>query len=198
MELFEKIDDTLSKGLRANVVISGISCSGKTTLADSIYKHYKTNPYKEIVSIIPQDEYFKDLREIPRSRFGYLTDSIDAFFVKEYEHDVRYLLQYDAVRIPQYDIANNRRTQERKHIWNNPINVFEGLHTLQILRSIPGTIKVYVATDADVCLQRRIARDTLKYGVPEERIREYWEQCIIPMSEKFIYPQKALADIIIQ
>lgn len=198
MELFERIDDTLSKGLRANVVISGITCSGKTTLANLIYKHYKTNRYKEIVSMVPQDEYFKDLPEIPRSKFGYLTDSIDAFCVREYEHDVRYLLQYDAVRIPQYDIANNRRTQERKHIWNNPINVFEGLHTLHILKSIPGTIKVYVDTDADVCLQRRVARDTSKYGVPEKRIREYWEECIIPMSEKFIYPQKALADIIIK
>lgn len=197
MNLFERIDNNLSKGLRANVVISGMTCSGKTTLAKSIYKRYKTNPYKELVSIIPQDEYFKDLNQIPRSRFGYLMDSIDAFFVHEYLHDVLFLLQFDAVRIPQYDIANNRRTSQTKHIWNNDINIFEGLHALQILKSIPGTIKVFVDTDEDTCLQRRIDRDTSKYGVPKERIMEYWNECIIPLSEKYILPQKALADIII-
>ena len=197
MELLERLDYNVSRGVKSNVVISGISCSGKSTLANAIYKRYKTNPYREIVSIIPQDEYFKDLNQIPRSRVGYLMDSMDAFCVDEYFHDILFLLQYDAVRIPQYDIANNRRTSQRKHIWNNDINVFEGLHTLHILKSIPNTIKVYVDTDANTCLQRRIERDTSKYGVPKERIIEYWNECIIPLSEKYILPQKALADTMI-
>ena len=132
MELLERLDYNVSRGVKSNVVISGISCSGKSTLANTIYKRYKTNPYREIVSIIPQDEYFKDLNQIPRSSFGYLMDSMDAFCVDEYFHDILFLLQYDAVRIPQYDIANNRRTSKQKHIWNNDINVFEGLHTLHI------------------------------------------------------------------
>ena len=197
MELFERIDETLRNGSRANVVISGITCSGKSTLANLICKRYNVAPYKDAVSIMPQDEYFKDLKDIPKSRFGALLDSTDAFHTDEYERDVQCLLQHGSVLIPQYNVANNVRTPVKKQIQSNQINVFEGLHTISILKNIPDTIKVFVDTPPRVCLQRRIDRDTSKYGIPENRVREFWEDVIMPLSFRFVYPQKLLADIVL-
>ena len=82
MDLFKTIDERLKNGLRANVVISGITCSGKSTLASLICKRYSEAPYEDAVSIIPQDEYFKDFKDVPKSRFGSLIDSIDAVVEK--------------------------------------------------------------------------------------------------------------------
>ncbi len=194
MNVYEEIKEHLLSHNTVNVVIAGITCSGKTTLANNIRKYFSD---KYAVAIVSQDDYFKNLSDIPRVREGYLTDSIDAFHVTEFKYDVQLLLQNGVVIMPKYDVATNTRIAKSKIVRAGNINVFEGLHTIHLLKDLDNCINIFVDTGSEVCLDRRIARDSLKFGVSETRIREYWHDCIKPMCEKFIFPQKAYADIII-
>jgi len=195
MNINEEIRKALKKYGRVNVIISGTSCAGKTTLATGINAYYRSEYSTKIIS---QDDYFKNLSDIPRSLDGYLTDSIEAFHTTEFKRDVELLQRIGFVLMPYYDISTNMRTPQRKRVTIGDINVFEGLHTIQLLRNLNKSIKIYIDTDIETCLQRRIERDTSKYGIPEKRIREHWKDCILPMCEKYIYPQKEIADIIIK
>jgi len=194
MNVYEEMEKHLQSHSTANIVIAGITCSGKTTLANAIRKYFSN---KYAVAIVSQDDYFKNLPDIPRVREGYLTDSIDAFHTTEFKHDVQQLLQNGVVIMPRYDVATNTRIAKSKIVRAGEMNVFEGLHTIHLLRELEDCITIFVDTEMETCLERRIARDTSKFGVPETRIRQYWDDCIKPMSERFILPQKAFADIVI-
>lgn len=178
-----------------NIVIAGVSCSGKTTFANELRKLFPRIPH---IPIIAQDDYFKNLSDVPRVSQGYLMDSIEAFHIEEFKQDVQTLIENGVVMMPKYDIATNTRISKNKIVRAGKINVFEGLHTIKLLGDLEHCIKFFIDTDMDTCLERRIARDTSKYGIPERRVRQYWEDCIKPMSEKFILPQKEAADFIIR
>ena len=194
MNVYEEIEKHLQSHSMVNIVIAGITCSGKTTLANAI-REFFSNKYA--IAIVSQDDYFKNLPDIPRTREGYLTDSIDAFWTAEFKHDVQQLLQNGVVTMPRYDVATNTRIAKSKIVRVGKVNVFEGLHTIHLLKDLDDCINVFVDTEIETCLERRIARDTSKFGVPEARIRHYWDDCIKPMCEIFIFPQKVYADIII-
>ncbi len=193
MEIYDEIRKFVETHNTANVVIAGQSCSGKTTLANRIREHFNG---KYSVSIISQDDYFKDLRDIPIAGGNYLMDVPEAFWIEEFLNDVHLLFNYGNVNMPNYDISTNSRVNKNKVILSSEINVFEGLHTIQIFNGLRNSISIFVDTDSDTCLKRRIERDSTKFGIPEKRIREYWNECIQPMSKRFIFPQKFYADII--
>ena len=194
MNVYKEIEKHLQNHNMVNIAIAGITCSGKTTLANAIRKYFAD---KYAVAVVSQDDYFKNLHDIPRAREGYLTDSIDAFCTVEFKKDVQQLLQNGVVTMPIYDIATNTRVAKSKIVRVGKVNVFEGLHTIHLLKELDDCINVFVDTEIETCLERRIARDTSKFGIPEARIRQYWNECIKPMSEKFIFSQKEYADIII-
>lgn len=194
MNIKEEITKKALNDATVNVVIAGITCSGKTTLANEI-RDYFSDRYS--VTLVAQDDYFKNLPDIPRGREGYLTDSIEAFFIDEFKNDVQKLLTNGVAIMPKYDIATNTRVSKNKIVMVGKINVFEGLHTIQFLGKLDNCIKIFVDTNNEICLKRRIARDTSKFGVPEVRIRQYWNECVQPMSQRFILPQKDMADITI-
>lgn len=194
MEIIQEIDYYLKSHPRVNILIAGSSCSGKTTLANKLFECLSK---RYTVTIISQDDYFKDILDIPKIRKGYLMDSINAFHTDEFKNDVHELLTGNVVKMPIYDIATNTRLSKEKIVKPSTINIFEGLHTINLLDNIDNCLKVYLDTDIDICLKRRIQRDTVKYGVPEEIIKSNWDECIIPMFKSYILPQKEYADIII-
>lgn len=194
MVTFDMIKNHLLVYGSVNVIIAGQTCSGKTTLAKEI-RDYFSDKYS--VAIISQDDYFKNLEDIPHSPGGYLTDSIDAFHIKEFRDDVHELLKNSTVAMPNYDIATNTRIDKKKMVSSGDINIFEGLHTITLLYDITNCINIFIDTDVDICLKRRIARDTSKYGIPEYVIRPYWNRCIMPMCEKYVFPQLEYADVTI-
>lgn len=194
MELMQEIDDYLKIHPRVNILIAGSSCSGKTTLANKIFKCLSN---KYTVTIISQDDYFKDILYIPKIRKGYLIDSINAFHIDEFKTDVHELLTGNVVKMPRYDIATNTRMSKDKIVKLSRINIFEGLHVISLLDNIDNCLKIYLDTNIDICLKRRIDRDSVKYGIPGEIIKSNWDQCIIPMFKLYILPQKEYADIII-
>jgi len=195
MSVFQEIDKFVITHNTANVIIAGQSCSGKTTLANNIREYFDG---KYSVTIISQDDYFKNLHDIPIVYEGYLMDVPDAFWIDEFKHDMHLLLQYGIVNMPNYDIASNTRLNKNKVVHYGKINVIEGLHTIHIFRLLRKSISIFLDTDSDTCLKRRITRDTQSFGIPEKRVREYWNECIQPMSERFIYSQKHFANIILR
>lgn len=194
MNVKEQINEYLLNHETVNVVIAGITCSGKTTLANEI-KEYFTGKYP--VTIISQDDYFKNLCDIPRSREGYLTDSIEAFHTKEFKNDVQKLLQNGVTTMPRYDVDTNTRMNKNKIVRSSKINIYEGLHTITLLKELNNCIKIFVDTDINTCLNRRIQRDRAKYKIPQERVRQYFNDCIKPMCEKYIFEQRNSANIVI-
>lgn len=193
MDIYQKISNFLETHHTANIVIAGQTCSGKTTLAKKIHEHFSE---RYSASIISQDDYFKNLCDIPVAFGCYLMEVPEAFCVEEFKSDVRLLLQYGHVKMPVYDIATNTRVSKDKTVQSSQINIFEGLHTIHILDNLENSISIFVDTDSTTCLERRIARDSKNFSIPEIRIREYWNDCIQPMSERFVLPQKYYADVI--
>ena len=193
--LISYIELKLCQNKPVNIIIAGPTCSGKTTLAKKIKKAFP----KRKVAIISQDSYFKDLSEIPhKPRSGYLTDSIYAFDDRRFRSDAFELINKGKVLIPKYDVSNNKRVSEKgKSIVKGDINIFEGLHAITILEHFPNSINVYLSTSLETCLQRRIKRDTENYQIPVYRIREYFQECVIPMYELYIKRQKNKADYIL-
>lgn len=192
MNIEEIIQKKLKELTYLNIIIAGYTCSGKTTESNNI-----KNIFGSSVSLLPQDNYFKNLSDIPRNKNGYLMDSINAFFASEYEQDIETLLSNDQVYIPNYDIRNNKRLNKSILVEKGRINVFEGLHTIALLKNLKNKLTIFMDTSASTCLERRIRRDIDSYGINEDDIRKYFELCILPLSTTYIDPQKEMADLII-
>lgn len=194
MNIFEEISKYLNHHETVNIIISGVSCSGKSILAKKLQKHFGEQ-YQ--VTVVQQDEYFKNLSDIPRIPKGYLTDSIEAFHSEEFKNDVQKLLDEKVAIMPKYNIATNTRISKNKIVRKGKINIFEGLHTINLLKDLEDSIKIFVDTDINTCIKRRIDRDTTNFNIPKEIIIRHWNNCIQPMNEKYILPQKELANIIL-
>ena len=175
-----------------NIVIAGATCSGKSTLALEL-----SNTYSD-VCIMPQDNYFKDLKDIPIYRDRYLMDSLNSFHYDEYYQDSNELISNSQVLIPRYDINENKRISKDLLILKKNLIIFEGLHAISILSSIPDSLKIYLDIDLDTCLARRIKRDSAEYGILPEVIEEHFKATIIPMYNEYIRKQKEKADIVIR
>ena len=170
-----------------NIVISGMSCSGKSTFANEIENslHFE------------EDWYFKDKKDIPFLKSGYLFDSINSFYVNEIKNDVSKLLRDGSVYVPNYDVIGNRRVDKNRIVYSKKLNVFEGLHMINILSFLNDSFSIFIDTDLDLCLKRRILRDR-KYGIDEDEIIRYFNEVMIPMYECYILPQKYCCDYVVR
>ena len=195
VKITETIRQRIKRDGTVNVIIAGATCSGKSTLSDMLVKVFND---EVTVAVVRQDDYFKDLSEMPKIAKGFLTDSINAFHSQEFRQDVDLLLTTGKIVIPQYDVSQNLRIAKDKQITSGDIIIFEGLHTISLLRGIEKSISIYIDTPLEICLERRVARDTGLYGIPENRIRENFTECIIPMYRSYIAPQMKMADIVIE
>jgi uridine kinase len=194
MEILEVINKELKEKKALNIIISGCTCSGKTTLAvklkESLQKDY-------MISTIQQDNYYKNLNDIPKNSNGFLTDSINAFECYEFIKDVRQLLTNGGAFVPRYDITANQRISKDIYISKGDINIFEGLHTIKLLKEIKTSLLIFLDVSFETCLQRRIKRDTSLYGIEPNRVKEYFNRCIKPLTEDYVLPQRDVADVII-
>ncbi len=175
-----------------NIVIAGMTCSGKSTLANLIATKFSN------VTILREDDYMKDLKDIPHLRNYYLLDLPRAYETEEYLNDSLTLIREGQILYPTYDVRNNQRISKTEIKVRGDINVFEGLHTIDTLASIPGTLKIFMDIPLDICLQRRIARDTKEYGLSEDYIKRYFKEIIESIYWSHISKQKAASDIVIE
>jgi uridine kinase len=191
--IIEKIRQLAAEQGELNVVIAGLTCSGKSTLAQRI----QSSLDDFTVTVIHQDDYYRNLSNIPSLNGGYLVDSINAFCRREFAEDARHLLTNGEVLLPRYFLDGNIRLAKDVPIMRGQVNVFEGLHAITLLAGLDNTLKVFVDTPVETCLARRIKRDTER-GIPETAIRQYFDERMLPMAKLYILPQKTMADVVVK
>ncbi|MEK8128439.1 uridine kinase [Paenibacillus filicis] len=176
--------------------IAGGTGSGKTTVARSVIDRLGRNK----VTFISQDNYYKDhahLSLIERESINY--DHPLAFDNELlYEH-LQQLREQRSIQVPVYDFSNHARSvTEKLDLQPNKIVIIEGLHVLsdEQLRGMLD-IKVFVDTDPDVRILRRVLRDIHDRGRSIQSIHDQYLNTVKPMHEAFIEPSKKYADIII-
>lgn len=175
--------------------IAGGTASGKTTVGNTILDAVGASQ----VAYLAHDAYYKDMSHLPleeRARLNYdHPQSLETDLLVEH---VETLLEGQPVEIPIYDFTEHRRTAETEHVRPCPIILVEGIlvFTHRQLRELMD-IKVYVDTDPDVRLIRRLVRDIEERGRSLESIIKQYLETVRPMHLEFVEPSKRYADVII-
>ena len=175
--------------------IAGGTGSGKTTLANRLVESFGGDE----VSILRHDNYYKRHDDMPyedRCKLNY--DHPDAFDTQLlYEH-IRALKDGKAIQMPVYDYTVHNRSDETVGVNPAPVIVLEGIMIFAERRLCDlMDIKVFVDTDADVRILRRIIRDVNQRGRSLDSVIDQYLTTVKPMHEQFVEPSKRRADIII-
>ncbi len=175
--------------------IAGGTGSGKTTVANAIVNAVG----KEHVAYIPHDAYYKDLNELPPNQRAAINydhpNSLDTELMIAH---IRVLKEGQGIELPIYDFTNHSRTDETIPIKPNPVILVEGILIFSdpVLRELCD-VKIFVDTDADIRLIRRVRRDITERGRTTESVLTQYESTVRPMHLEFVEPSKRYADIII-
>ena len=175
--------------------IAGGSGSGKTTLAIRLKERFG----EDEVRLISHDSYYKRHDELPfaeRCKLNY--DHPDAFDNDLLIEHLRELKAGRAIDCPVYDYADHNRSSEVQHIEPAPVLIVEGILPLaepELCKLFD--YKIYVDTDADVRILRRILRDVKERGRSLESVVNQYLTTVKPMHEMYVEPSKRSADIII-
>ncbi|MCM3786457.1 uridine kinase [Neobacillus mesonae] len=176
--------------------IAGGTGSGKTTVARSVIERLGSSK----VTFISQDNYYKDQAHLSLSERE-LTN-YDHPFAFDNELLIEHLAALrngQTVHAPVYDFTiHARSSSETVELHSNNIVMIEGLHVLsdEKLREMLD-IKVFVDSDPDVRILRRVVRDIEERGRTIQSINQQYLATVKPMHEAFIEPSKKYADIII-
>lgn len=175
--------------------IAGGTGSGKTTVTEAVVEAVGSN----YVALLPMDNYYKANTYLPleeRQKLNY--DHPEVFDMDLYLGDVRRLLSWQRVQMPQYSFKEYTRRAETVLVKPAPVVVLEGIMVLvdASLRELMD-LKVFVDADPDVRFIRRLERDLAERGRSVQSVvKQYLEQ-VRPMHLSFVEPSKRYADVII-
>ena len=176
------------------VGIAGGTASGKTTIVRKIKETFGDD-----IAVINHDSYYKahdDLSYEDRSRLNY--DHPASFDTDLMIADVQKLKDNIEIDMPVYDYTIHNRSDATIHVVPKRVIILEGILILEskALRDLMD-IKVFVDTDADERLMRRIRRDMQERARSIDSILTQYRETVKPMHEQFVEPSKKYADIII-
>lgn len=174
--------------------VTGGSGSGKSTVARNVIE--TVGP--EQVTYIQQDSYYKDLGHLPfevRSQLNF--DHPDAFDNQLFVQHLAALKKGQAVEQPLYEFKSFTRTGS-KTVEPRKVILVEGILVLaeQEIRDLLD-IKIYVDTDADIRIIRRLKRDVLERGRSLEFVLQQYLETVRPMHQQYLEPTRRFADIVI-
>ena len=175
--------------------VAGGTGSGKTTVARAILDAVG----EERIALIEQDSYYRDVDW--RSETELLQHNFDHPSAIDDELLISHLAALKAghpVEVPIYDFVRHRRTARTKRVEPQPVILLEGI----LIFVEPGLrelldFKIYVDTDADLRLIRRLGRDMAERGRTVQDVLRQYLQTVRPMHLEFVEPSKRWADIII-
>ena len=175
--------------------IAGGSGSGKTTVTNAIMKNLEGHS----VALLAQDYYYKDQSHLTfEERLETNYDHPFAFDNDLLIHNLKDLRNGKPVEVPTYDYSQHTRSKETIAFDPKDVIIVEGIFALEnnTLRDMMD-VKIYVDTDADLRILRRLTRDTKERGRTMESVINQYLNVVRPMHEQFIEPTKKHADIII-
>ena len=180
-----------------NILVIGIAGgtgSGKTTLMNNLIK-----TFQEDVTILSHDNYYKrhdDLTYEERCLLNY--DEPAALETDLMAQHLELLRQGQAIDCPVYDFTQHNRSDETIRIEPRKVIIVEGILIFenQPLRDLMD-IRIFVDTDSDVRLCRRIKRDVNKRGRSLESVLTQYQETVKPMHEMYVEPSKKYANIIV-
>lgn len=174
--------------------IAGGSGSGKSTLIKMLAERFGSD-----VCVINHDDYYKKqvgLTYEERSKTNY--DHPDAFDTDLFVEHLKKLKKGESIVCPVYDYTIHNRSDETKIISPAKVLLIDGILILadRRLRELMD-IKIFVDTDADVRILRRITRDVNERQRTLESVISQYLTTVKPMHEAFVEPSKKYADIIV-
>jgi len=175
--------------------IAGGTGSGKTTIAQKLVA--SVPPGSSVV--IDHDAYYRDRSALPRDeRESINYDHPDAIETELLVQHLATLRAGRPVEIPQYDFREHARRAETRAVAPAPVIVVEGILVLadERLRAHMD-LKLFVDTDADIRLMRRLQRDIEERGRSFAQVRAQYDATVRPMHLAFVEPSKRFADLII-
>ena len=180
-----------------NILVIGIAGgtgSGKTTLMKNLIEKFGDN-----VTVISHDNYYKrhdDLTYEQRCQLNY--DEPAALETDLMARHLEQLRRGETIDCPVYDFTIHNRSDETVRIVPKKVIIVEGILIFEdkALRELMD-IRIFVDTDADVRLCRRIKRDVNKRGRTLESVLTQYQETVKPMHEKYVEPSKKFADIIV-
>ena len=174
--------------------IAGGTGSGKTTLAKNIVSHFG-----EQITLICHDDYYKahdELSYSERERLNY--DHPDAFDTPLLISHLEALRRGEPIEAPVYDYTVHNRSKSTRTVTPTRVVLLEGILIFDSpeIRELLD-MKIFVDTDADVRILRRILRDVRERGRTMESVVSQYLTTVKPMHEAFVEPSKKHADIIV-
>ncbi len=180
-----------------NVIVIGIAGgtgSGKSTMINNIKKQFSDE-----VTMLSHDFYYKAHNDMSyEERCGLNYDHPDAFDTDLMIEHIRKLKEWKEIERPVYDFTIHNRVEETVRVKPSKVVVVEGILIFENQELLDlFDIKVFVDTDADVRIIRRILRDVQERGRTLESVVTQYLTTVKLMHEQFVEPSKKNADIIV-
>ncbi len=175
--------------------IAGGSGSGKTTVAQEILQ--RVGPDR--IAYIQHNSYYKDLTGLPPAQRAEVNfDHPNSLETELLISHIEQLRAGQPIEVPIYDFSNHSRTDKSFTVNPRGVIVVEGIliFTDLTLRSL-FDVKIFVDTDADIRLIRRLQRDITERGRTAESVIKQYQATVRPMHLEFVEPSKRYADVII-
>ena len=174
--------------------IAGGTGSGKTTLTRKLKERFAQD-----VTVINHDNYYKSHSHMPfeeRCKLNY--DHPDAFDTQLFIEHLTALRQGQAVQCPTYDYSIHDRSDKTIELRPTRVIIVEGILIFENpdVRDLMD-IKIFVDTDADVRILRRVMRDVKERGRSLDSVVSQYLTTVKPMHEAFVEPSKKYADLIV-
>lgn len=174
--------------------IAGGTGSGKTTITKKLIE-----VFGDKITVIKHDNYYKEHHNLPyeeRCKLNY--DHPDSLDTGRMIEDLRKLKKGQAIECPVYDFTIHDRSNEVTIINPSEVLLIDGIlifENKELCEEMD--IKIFVDTDADVRILRRIIRDVKKRGRSLESVVDQYLTTVKPMHEMYVEPSRKNADIII-
>lgn len=178
------------------VAIVGGSGSGKSWLANRLVK--ELGP--ENAGVVSLDSFYKDLSHLtPAQRRDVNFDDPKALDWAAFRKCLTHLASGRVGRIPKYNFATHTREVGETLLEPRNIVFFEGLwvlHRAALRRFFE--LGVFIDAGADLCMERRVARDVCERGRGADEVKAWYGQRVLPMQRQFVEPQARFADFILK
>ena len=175
--------------------VTGGSGSGKTTVSRAIFEQLHSHS----LLMLQEDSYYNDQSDMPfEERIKTNYDHPNAFDTELLVKQLKDLLDWKTIEKPIYDYTEHTRSSEVEKVEPKEVIILEGILVLNdpALRDLMD-IKIFVDTDDDIRIIRRIQRDIEERGRSLQSVIDQYKSTVKPMYHQFIEPTKRYADIIV-